>query len=37
MRFESERGQNEKENVLQKNVLSLLLFFDWLFGFAFQR
>jgi hypothetical protein len=42
MRFESRRGQNEEERkktrfAICKNVLSLLLFFDWFFGFAFQR
>ncbi len=39
MGFESKRGQNEKKSVLQfeKNVFTLLLFFGWSFGFAFQR
>jgi hypothetical protein len=44
MRFEIRKGQNEekwekKKKVLQfeKNVFSLLVFFDWSLGFAFER
>jgi hypothetical protein len=42
MRFESKRGQNEEKEKINtfynlKKIFSLLFFFGWSFGFAFQR